>query len=219
MEWIKKNILSLIIILLFILYGIKSCNSGGLFGSSEQKRPDTVRTTNTVYVQQPPQYIQSYVPNQSGSIQPIIIPNNYKPDTTLNGLLRQYLELLPKYLAKNTYIDSVVLKDTSGKRVGVVNLQDEISENRFVKRNANYQLSFPVTTNTITINNYEKKRNQLYFGALIEGSTKSILSSAGVGVLFKTKKDAIWEVNAKYNFNQGAISYELGRYFKLSFRK
>ena len=204
MDWIKKNILSLIIIVLFILYGLKTgCNG---FGGQEKPKADTVYSSHTEYVQQPAQVIPQYIPFQTSSQQPI------------NGVLRQYMEVLNKYLAKNNYIDSVVLKDTAGNKVGVVKLEDQISENKFVYRKPTYQLSFPVTTNTITITKEAKKRNQLYIGGVIEGSTKTVLNSAGMGLLFKTKKDAIWGFNAKYQFQNQSINYELSRYFKLSFK-
>lgn len=221
MQWIGKNIVGLIIIFCFIILGLKlGCNNGGFLGGTVQKKPDTVFTSHTEIIQQPPQIIPQYIPMPSSVQQaPIIIPSQYKPDTSINGLMRQYIELLNRFLAKNNYIDSVVLKDTAGNKVGVVKLEDQISENQFVYRKPSYHLSFPVTTNTVTITNYEKKRNQFYIGGLLEGSTKNILYSAGAGVLFKSKKDAIWALNAKYQFQQKAISYELARYFKLSFRK
>lgn len=216
MDWIKKNILSLIIIVLFILYGLKTgCNG---FGKQEKPKADTVYTSHTEYVQQPAQIIPQYIPFQTSSQQPIVIPPQYKPDTSINILMRQYLDVLNKFLAKNNYTDSVVLKDTAGNRVGVVKLEDQISENQFVYRKPSYQLSFPVTTNTITITKEAKKRNQLYIGGVIEGSTKTVLNSAGMGLLFKTKKDAIWGFNAKYQFQNQSINYELSRYFKLSFK-
>ena len=217
MSWVKNNILSLLIIVLFILYGVKT-GCGG-FSDSGKPKADTIFTSHTEYVQQPPQIIPQYIPMPS-SVQaaPIILPAQYKPDTTMNGLLRQYIELLNKYLAKNNYIDSVVLKDSAGKQVGVVKLEDQISENQFVYRKPSYQLSFPVTTNTITITKEAKKRNQLYIGGVLEGSTKTLLNSAGLGLLFKTKRDAIWGINAKYQFQNQSINYELSRYFKLSFK-
>jgi len=218
MDWIKKNILSLIIIAFFILYGLKTCD-GGFFGNGVKPKADTVFSSHTEYVQQQPQIIPQYIPMPSNTQAPIFIPQQYKPDTTLNGVLRQYIELLNKYLAKNNYSDSVVLKDSSGHQVGIVKLEDQISENKFTYRKPSYQLSFPVTTNTITITKAAKKRNEFYFGGLIEGSTKNVLNAAGLGVLLKTKKDAVWGFNAKYQFNNQAINYELSRYFKISFRK
>jgi len=218
MDWIKKNILSLIIIVFFILYGLKTCD-GGFFGNGVKPKADTVFSSHTEYVPQQPQIIPQYIPMPSNTQAPIFIPQQYKPDTTLNGVLRQYIELLNKYLVKNNYSDSVVLKDSAGHRVGVVNLEDQISENKFTYRKPSYQLSFPVTTNTITITNEAKKRNQIYFGGVIEGSTKNVLNSAGLGLLWKTKRDAVWGITGKYDFYQKDVKYELSRYFKLSFRK
>lgn len=217
MKWIKDNILSLLIIALFIMYSFKSgCNNGN---NNVASKADTVFSSHTEYVQQPPQIIPQYIPMPSSSQAPIFIPQQYKPDTSINGLMRQYIDLLNKYLVKNNYSDSIVLKDTTGKQVGIVKLEDQISENKFTYRRPSYQLSFPVTTNTITITKEAKKRNQLYVGGMLEGSTKTLLNSAGLGLLLKTKKDAIWGVSAKYQFQNQEISYELSRYFKLSFRK
>lgn len=211
----------LIIIALFVIVGVRSCNNGGgIFGSDKPKKPDTVFSSHTEYIQQPPVTIPQYIPIQSGSAAPIFIPQQYKPDTSSMGIfLRQYMALAEKHFATNTYNDSITLKDSSGKRVGVVNLEDKISENKFVNRKPSYSLSFPVTTNTVTITKYEPKHWQIYIGGLIEGSQKQVLTSGGLGLLYKSKKDAIWEINAKYNFQQQAITYELGRYWKISFRK
>ena len=211
--------MSLVVIALLIIIGIRSCR-GGIFGGTEQRPNDTVHTTNTVYVQQPPITVKEYVPIQSGSAAPIIIPQQYKPDTSSMGIfLRQYMALAEKHFATNTYQDSITLKDSAGTRVGVVNLEDKISENKIVSRKPSYSLTFPVTTKTTTITVYPKQRAQFYIGGLIEGSQKQVITSGGLGLLYKSRKDAIWELNAKYNFQQQAITYELGRYWKISFRK
>lgn len=219
MQWVKTNILSLIILALFILYGLTGLKTCNFLGKQAAPKADTVYSSHTEYIQQPPQVIPQYIPMPSSSQAPVFIPQQYKPDTTLNGVLRQYIELLNKYLAKNNYSDSVVLKDSTGHRVGVVNLEDQISENKFAYRKPSYQLNFPVTTNTITITKPAKKRNEIYFGGVIEGSTKTVLNAAGLGAMLKTKKDALWGITAKYQFSNQSINYELSRYFKLSFRK
>lgn len=217
MNWIKTNIANLLIILLAVLYGLKNCD--GFFKGNPTPKADTVFTTRTEYIQQPAQIVPQYIPMPASTQVPVVIPQQYKPDTTLHGVLRQYMEVLDNYLAKNNYIDSVILKDTAGNRVGVIKLEDQISENKFVYRKPSYQLSFPVTTNTITITKPAKKRNELYFGGLLEGSSKDVLNAVGVGALLKNKKDAIWGLSAKYQFANQAITYEISRYWKLSFRK
>lgn len=214
--WIINHLLEVIIIAGFIIFGIRGCNNNIFTG---KPTIDTVHTSHTEYIQQPPVYIPQYVPVQSSSQTPIIIPSQYKPDTTINGLLRQYNTLLEKYLTKNTYKDSIPLKDSSGKSVGVVNLEDVVSENLIKNRKSSYQLSFPITTNTTTITIREpyKPKAQFYFGGSISGSQTNLLSQIGLGTLYKSKKDAIWGAKVQYDFKNG-INYEISRYFKLSFK-
>lgn len=212
LEWAKKNALQLIIILGFIVFGVYTCNRGG---GGNTPKADTVYSSHTQYIQQPPVYIPQYIPQQTSSSQPIIIPPQYAPNTAnMEALLKQYNELANKFLAQNRYLDSIPLKDSTGKRVGVVNLDDLISENQIKSRKPSYQLTFPVTTNTVTITKYAPNKNKLYIGASLEGGTTNILSSVGAGVMLNTKKDALWGAKVSYNF-AGGVSYELSRYWKI----
>lgn len=215
-EWVGKNILQLLIIAGFIIFGIRSCGSNG--STTNRPKSDTTFTSHTEYVVQPPQVIPQYIPIQSSSQTPIVIPSQYQPSQDLATLIKQYNELASKFLAQNTYKDSISLKDSSGKTVGVVKLEDMISENQIKSRKPNYQLWFPVTTNTVTINNYPKSKAQFYFGGSIAGSQEKILESIGAGIIYKSKKEAMWGAKVNYNL-AGKVNYELSRYFKLSLRK
>ena len=218
-DWIKRNILQLIIILGFVVFGLITCNKGNWpFGTYTPKN-DTVFSTKTEYVTQPPQIIPQYIPIQSSSQAPIILPPQYTQlpaDTAALG--KMIRDLAEKYFTQNIYRDSIVLKDTSGHKVGLVSLEDMVSENQIKWRKPSYQLSFPVTTNTITITKYPKQKAKFYIGGNIAGSRENILNQAGIGLIYSSKKDALWQLKANYNF-QGGISYELGRYWKLSLRK
>ena len=216
-EWIKRNILQLIIILGFLVFGVVTCKNKGWMGNIPQK-PDTTYVTKTEYVAQPPVYIPTYSPQQSSSVQPIIIPSQYQPSQDLTTLVKQYQELANKFLAQNTYKDSILLKDSTGKQVGVVSLDDMVSENQIKSRKPSYQLTFPVTTNTLTITKYAPNKTKFYVGANISGGRENVLNQVGIGLIYSSKKYALWQLKANYNF-QGGISYELGRYWKLSLRK
>ena len=77
MKWVTDNIWKLLILAGVILVFIRlGCNGGGIFGKTEQRPNDTVHTTNTVYIQQPPITVKEYVPIQSGAQAPIIIHQN-----------------------------------------------------------------------------------------------------------------------------------------------
>ena len=100
-EWVTKNILQLIIIAGFVIFGVVTCNKGGWGGNTP--KADTVYTTRVDYIPQPPVYIPQYIPIQSNSQAPIVIPPQYQPSQDLTTLLKQYNELVNKHLAQNTY--------------------------------------------------------------------------------------------------------------------
>lgn len=218
MKWISNNLISLIVLLVLIWLGLQRCNDNSIIGGNNKpQKPDTVYSSHTEYIQQPPVYIPQYMPVQTASQQPIIIPSQYKPDTSLNGVVRQYTEVLMKYLAKNNYVDSIVLKDSTGKRVGVVGIEDQISENKLVSRKPSYSLQFPTIYNTTTITNYPKPKRQMYIGGIVEGTPQKPLKAGGLGLLYKNRKDAMWGITGKYDFQYKEMNYGLSRYFKLSF--
>lgn len=217
MEWLKKNIVGILILMVFIFLAIRFNGCKGGYGGGAIKPPDTVFTSHTEYVQQPVSTTQ-YVPIQSGTVQPIIIPAQYKADTSFNGLLRQYIELTSKYFSKINYSDSLILKDSTGIKVGAVKMEDQISENKFVNRKLSYYLNLPFVTNTVTITKYPLPKWQIYVGGAVEGGQKQLLTAAGLGIIYKSRRDAIWLLNAKYNFQQSAVTYEIGRYWKLNFK-
>lgn len=217
LEWANKNVWQLIILFLFLIIGITTCTKRGWMDNVKQG-PDTVFTTKTEYIPQAPVFIPQYIPTQTGSQQPIIIPSQYQPSQDLTTLIKQYQDLANKFLAQNTYVDSIQLKDSSGRRVGVVNLQDMVSENQIKTRKPSYQLTFPITTNTFTITQQAKSRAKFYVGASLAGEQEKVLKQAGIGLIYNSKRDALWGIKANYEFGQG-FNYELSRYWKLSFRK
>lgn len=215
-EWLKKNSLQLILIISFVLFGLYTCNKDG---KDSNLKADTVYSSHTEYIPQPVQYVPQYTPQPSSSIQPIIIPPQYAPNTAnLEALLKQYNSLLEKHIAQNRYLDSIPLKDSTGRRVGVVNLDDLVSENQIKSRRPSYQLIFPVTTNEMKITQPAKPKDKFYIGAAIQGGKTNIFNQAGLGFLYQSKKDAVWGIKVNYNF-QGNLNYELNRYWKLSFKK
>jgi hypothetical protein len=181
---------------------------------------DTVRVeTHTEYIPQPPVQIPVYIPTQSSSQAPIIIPPSYQPSANYEALLKQYNDLANKFLSVNTYKDSITLKDTSGTRVGVVNLQDVVSENQIKARNPSYQLSFPHTTTTITIK--DPPNRQLFLGFGLSGMPLLPVNGADLGLVYKNKQDHLFEfkVGARALGPTIQPNFELGTYWKIKFHK
>lgn len=186
MQFIKSNFIGLIAIILMIILFFTGTGKGCRGGDDTT---DTLHVkTETVYVPQPPVYIPQYIPVPSGSTAPVIIPPSYQPSGDYNQLLKQYNDLVNKHLTINTYQDSIQLKDSSGKRVGVVNIKDEIQENTIKSRTPNYQLTFPHTTTTITIRDSYR---QFYGGLGITGTPSEIVNGGKGEILYKTKQDKI----------------------------
>src|ERR1035437_3694902 len=121
------------------------------FGCILPPKPKIDTVTNTVYVQQPPVQIPVYIPTPSSSQAPIIIPPSYQPAQDQTALLKQYQELVNKFLTTNTYKETTPLKDSAGNDVGHFDTKQTVSENQIKTNDFSYQLKFPHTTTTITI--------------------------------------------------------------------
>ena len=176
-------------------------------------------TTKTVYITQPTVFVPQYTPQQSGSVPIINIPPSYQPSTDDKALRKQYDELVRKFLATNKYKDSITLKDSSGKRVGVVNLEDEVNENQLKSRKPNYQLSFPHTTTVIT-NTLEANR-QLYLMGDISGTKDQLVNGGSAGLMYKDKKDKVFYAKAGIqSFNNKVYpQVSIGTAWKINLRK
>lgn len=211
-SWWKKNIVFLIILVLvlFILFRPSGCGNPLPW----EKTRDT--TTKVIYEPQPPVYIPVYAPQQSGSTSyPVLIPPSYQPSQDLARLTEQYNQLVRDFLASKTYRDSIQLKDSSGNRVGVVNLEDVVSENEIKSRKPDYQLTLPHTYTTITVK--DPPRTQLFYGAGVTGNTIAPVNGLYGSLALKNKKDRIFTLQAGGQIYNGKIvpQFGLSSYWKI----
>lgn len=171
--------------------------------------PHSDTTTRIIQVPQPIIINPPYQPAQSGATIYVPVPGNSQPvtpATDIAGLTQQVIllnsrieNLAKEYYAIKHYEDSIPLHDTSGLRVGVVNLKQTVSENTLKSTQPSYQLSFPHTITTI--NNYAVPRNQVYIGAGFQAGLKGTgFTQVNLGLQFKNKRD--------YMFG-GAVGYDL----------
>jgi hypothetical protein len=212
MDFVKKNILSLVILGFFAWFFF--FQRGNIGCTKSVQTPDTVYSKHTEYVQQPPVTIPQYQPIIIESRSPTVIPQPYQPSERYEVLIKQYQEILSKFLAQNTYRDSISLKDSSGLRVGVVNLNDVVSENMIKSRNPSYQLTFPHTIETMTITKYGPVKRQFFIGGEVKGSQTSFLKGGTLGVLYKDRKDKIVGLGA--GWMNGEAFFEAKAYWKIS---
>jgi hypothetical protein len=209
-EFISKNFSVLFIGLLIIFLWSK-----GIFTPAKSTEPQIIRDT-TYFIGQAP--VQQYQPPTLISIPPQVIPQQYTPDTSYKGILRQYQELLSQYLSKNVTQDTLRLKDSTGREFASVPLEDTVTTNKIANRKWSYSYSLPVITNTV-IQPY-KPKNQLYYGFEITSPISGMLGIQQVdaGLIFKNKKDNILKAKVGYNFPLNTPTVSLGYYPKISFK-
>lgn len=215
LDILKHNLGIILIGTLFLIFWFNGC---GKPSNQPQNTSDTV--THTQQVLQPIVINPPYTPQQSGqTIMPINIPSQYNPSADIIKLTQQYNDLVKQFLSIKNYKDSITLKDTAGNRVGVVNLDQTVSENTLKSTQSSYQLYFPHTTTTITNTIYPKPRSQVYFGGGVSSSLNSGNLSVDLGLLFKNKKDNVLQLSGGYDLFTGKPLFKIGYYQKISFRK
>jgi hypothetical protein len=198
----NKNLLSIIIIVLFGLVILQRCNTG------EKDIPtlkiDTVLVPIPVHdtVQAKPKLIKSKADTLwRDSVRTITDSASYKT------ILENYYSLGDKYYEKNTYQTEFKIKD-----YGSAIVTDTVFNNKLIGTSLIADLLIP--EKTITIEKPIPAKNQLYVGGGIMGNPSSIISGINTGLLFKDKKDKIIGVSVIYN---GNIQYGINSYWKIKF--
>lgn len=211
----KRNAGIILVGALFLIFWFNGC---GKTGENPKNTHDT--TTVTHQVLQPMIINPPYQPQQQGNtVFPINIPAQYNPSADIAELTKQFKELANNYLAIKKYADSITLKDSAGNRVGVVNLNQTVSENTLKETQSSYQLYFPKTITTITNTIYPKPKNQWFFGGQVGSTFGNPQISVDIGLLLKNKKDNILQVIVGYNLGARQFEGKIGYYQKISLRK
>ena len=211
MNFIKNNIVSLIILIVLLLVLLKTCRQTPVATSSTVIVKDTVwvHTDSTVYKE--PQILES-VPYPVDRI-----TKEYLPDTNYDALVKKYMGLVDKYLATNISLDSIRIDS-----IGYVRILDSISKNMVVGRSVTYKLKYPTIKEIVTKTTIvpEEKKRQMYIGGgvFVDPVADNVLfKNANAGLLYKSRKDQI--IGAGVQWDGKTINYGLSTYLKLSFRK
>ena len=110
----------------------------------------------------------------------------YLPDTSsMSKLVKQYEELVKKFLATNIQKDSVKIDS-----IGHVYITDSVTSNVVKNRLVTWDLKYPTITNTVIIP--EPKKTQWYYGISIQGEQGNLISEINGNLLIKNKKDKIF---------------------------
>jgi hypothetical protein len=134
----------------------------------------------------------------------------YTSGETIDTCKARFQNLLNEHLVRRVYSDTITLDS-----LGTIVVQDTVWINKlYGKRMFIKDYKIPFVTKTIT-KPAEPKR-QLYFGGNIFGNTNS-LQSITPGLLYKNKKDQIYQANLGLNFD-GTITYGFGAYWKIKLK-
>ncbi len=172
----------LLVIVILFLTNCNSCNRiAKLQKDCDQKlvkadtvtitKTDTVKFDNIVYVPQP-YAVKEPVPVYVDGKEVI-----REVDT---------MAILKDYYATRFYSDNNKITDSTGREVGKVKIDEQISENRILRRRVYGNLLHDSVTTTITNTIEAKKKNGLYFGLTGMGNKETI--AGGVSLLFIQKK-------------------------------
>lgn len=169
-------------------------------------KTDTIYKTNTVIVDR-------VVPGK-----PAKPPKPQKPLTPSDNIdtcKARFNTLLKEHTKLTIYTDTIKLIDN----IGTITVVDSVWMNKLLTRRIINDYKIPIITNTetITITKEKEPRNQFYIGGNLYGNSEG-LEIATPGLLLKTKKDNIYQLNAGINFG-GGISYGLGYYWKIKLKK
>lgn len=202
--WLKKHSSTILILGLTVLLYLKNCNPSPGPEPTITVVHDTVWVHHDSTIYSKPEIITKIVPKI------IEIPVEMKASDNCDSLKTQYNNLVVKHLTKNITTDTLKIDS-----LGTVSTIDTVQGNQITGRKWEYSLKEKIVTNTITIREPYKPKNQFYTGVETGVTQQGQVDNASLGVMLKNKKDNIIGVSVGYNFPQNSIQYTLKYYAKI----
>ena len=204
----KISISEILIVILLIIILFKTCKN-----NNDTSLPTVIKTKDTVWV-----YSDSTIYNKPELIKTIPFPVDkhtieYIPDTNYSRLVKQYTELIDKFLAYNIHRDSIRIDS-----IGYVRVTDTVSKNMIIGRSTKYNLKYPTVTIKETITIPEKKRGQMYIGLGAYGYQKELVNGLNAGLFYKNKRDFMFGSNVGLQ-KDGTVVYGIQSYWKIKIKK
>lgn len=131
------------------------------------------------------------------------------PDTNYARLKEQYVALLQLYLNKLVYKDTIKIGE-----YGYIAVLDTVKENKIAYRRTRDNFNIPIVKETKTITKYAPLVRQLYVGGGVMVNNTIGIIGAEAGLLYKTKKDDIYNIKAGVDIN-GNVMYGVNYFYKL----
>jgi len=150
---------------------------------------------DTVYIEKTVE-VPTYVPKYITKVETLEVEIPVDVDTTA---------ILKEYFAKYQVVDTLNLTydfpenvtDSLGNKppsdLGYGILTDVITQNQIQSRDVNWFFKIPTVYNTTIVKDLPK--NQFYYGFNIGMNKQDIFNSASGGLIWKTKKDRLYQLN------------------------
>lgn len=223
---LKIDIKTLAIMVLCVFLLMRSCDNGkdpddveivkvdGKDYGLVKQKIDTVVVTKEVKV---PTYVPKYITKTVEveipiDIDTLAIITDYYTKYTVKDTLNL------TYDFPNGVTDSIGQKPNPNLGYGV--LTDVISQNKIISRDVNWFFKIPTIYNTTIVKELPKR--QLYYGLNMNFNKEDVVSTVGVGLIMKSKKDKLYQFNVGVvnNGDLGMKSYiGGGLYWKINLNK
>jgi hypothetical protein len=202
----KKYFLPIIIVVLLLIILLqRSCK-----GKDVIDEPTSVTQIDTIWKIKTDTIIKT-VKEISVIHMPVPSDPQYHPTNDIDTCKARFNRLLKDMLTKRVYADTLKLDS-----LGTITIIDTVFMNKLGKRIKIYDYKIPFVTKTVTITKQADPKRQLYIGGNLFGD-KTKLQLLTPGILYKTKKDHIYQVNVGINFD-GTITYGAGMYWKIKLK-
>ena len=190
----------LIGILIAIIFLQRSCN-----GKQISSTPEPIITTDTIWKTTHDTMYKNVTIVKEEYIKPE--GEQYNSGETIDTCKARFQNLLKEHIVRRVYSDTLKLDS-----LGTIVVRDTVWLNKlYGKRSYTKDYKIPFVTKTII--KPEPPKRQLYIGGNLFGNTNSI-QSITPGLLYKNKKDQIYQVNVGISTN-GDIIYGVGGYWKI----
>lgn len=200
----KKYFLPIIIVVLLLIILLqRSCK-----GKDVIDEPTSVTQIDTIWKIKTDTIIKT-VKEISVIHMPVPSDPQYHPSDDIDTCKARFNRLLTDMLTKRVYSDTLKLDS-----LGTITIIDTVFMNKLGKRTKIYDYKIPFVTKTVT--KQADPKRQLYVGGNLFGD-KTKLQLLTPGILYKTKKDHIYQVNVGINFD-GSITYGAGIYYKIKLK-
>jgi len=136
----------------------------------------------------------------------------YTPGENIDTCRARFNYLLKQHIARRTYKDTIALDS-----LGTITVIDTVWLNKLGKRTYIKDYKIPLVTKTTTIIKQQDPKRQLYIGGNLFGDRRT-LQSFTPGLIYKDRKDRIYQANVGVNFD-GTLIFGVGTYWKINLNK